>query len=138
MRIVHYDADICVMTKFSKLISGKWKPIILYLIEREVNRFSLMQSHMPTISKKILTEQLRELEADGLIHREELKAKAPKVVIYHLTSKGASLRKLIDEIIMWSMNHMKEHIPDELVEDFVDTYPNLSTDLPWLKKQNNF
>lgn len=115
MLTIHYDANLCVMTKFSSLISGKWKPIILHLIEREVNRFSLMQSHMPAISKKILTEQLRELETDGLIYREELKAKAPKV-----------------EIIAWSMNHMKEDIPDELVKVFVNTYPDLSNNLLWL------
>lgn len=126
MSVVHYDADYCIMTKFSSLISGKWKPILLHLVETNVNRFSLMTRQMPTISRKILTEQLRELEADGLIYRDELKAKAPKVVVYHLTEKGRSLRILIDEMIKWSMKYMEKDIPVELVDAFVQSQSHLS------------
>lgn len=93
------------MTRFSNLISGKWKPIILYLIQGGFNRFSQLQSKMPKISKKILAEQLREMEADGLIIRDELKSKEPKIVVYSLSAKGASLRMLIDTIITWSREY---------------------------------
>lgn len=104
----HFDADICIMTRFSNLISGKWKPIILYLIQKGHNRFSQLQVKMPRISKKILAEQLKDLEADRLITREEIKSKEPKIVIYSLTSKGESLRKLIDTIIQWSLEFEKD------------------------------
>lgn len=123
MHTVCFNADLCVMTKFSALIAGKWKPILLYLVQHGINRFNLMHGYMPTISKKVLTEQLRELEADGLLRREELKAKAPKVVVYHLTEKGASLRLLIDEIISWCMEHMKDELPQELLAIFRQSPP---------------
>ena len=104
----HFDADICIMTRFSNLISGKWKPIILYLIQKDYNRFSQLQAKMPRISKKILAEQLKEMEADGLITREEIKAKEPKIVLYALSAKGESLRGLIDTIIDWSRQFEKD------------------------------
>jgi DNA-binding HxlR family transcriptional regulator len=91
----NYDAGICVMTKITKLIGGKWKPIILYLIQHDVNRFGVLKKNMPRISKKVLTNQLRELEQDNLIHRDVQVASAPQIVIYTLTSKGVSLRRLM-------------------------------------------
>ncbi|WP_343703726.1 winged helix-turn-helix transcriptional regulator [Chitinophaga sp.] len=133
MQPVHYDANLCVMTRFSGLIMGKWKPIILHLVECGIDRFSAMQSHMPTISKKILTEQLRELETDGLISRQELKAKAPKIVVYRLTPQGTSLRRLIDEIIAWTLTYLKDEIPDDVVDVYINTHPDLAKRLPWLK-----
>ena len=104
----HFDADICIMTRFSNLISGKWKPIILYLIQSGHNRFSQLQAKMPRISKKILAEQLKEMETDGRIIREEIKSKEPKIVIYTLSAKGESLRSLIDTIIGWSWEFEKD------------------------------
>ena len=62
---------------------------------------------MPSISKKVLAEQLRELEADNLITREVVEAKHPQIVFYHLTEKGKSLRKLIDEMINWGLLNLK-------------------------------
>ena len=106
-----YDASICIMTKILSLISGRWKPIILYLIKHEVNRFSLLQKRMPLISKKMLTHQLRELEGDELITREIIEPKHPQIVVYYLTEKGRSLRQLIDEMVNWG---------------FLNLYPNPS------------
>ncbi|WP_069133180.1 winged helix-turn-helix transcriptional regulator [Rhodohalobacter halophilus] len=114
MSFSHFDAEHCFINKFTTLIAGKWKPILLYLIQNDINRFSLMMEHVPNISRKVLTEQLRGLESDGLIYRDELKSKAPKVVIYHLTEKGEKLRQLVDEIIRWGMTYDKEEVPDEM------------------------
>jgi len=114
----NYDAGICVMTKITKLIGGKWKPIILYLIQHDVNRFGVLKKSMPTISKKVLTNQLRELERDNLIHRDVQVALAPQIVIYSLTSKGVSVRRLIDEMIDWGMEHFKDDYSDEILEKF--------------------
>jgi DNA-binding HxlR family transcriptional regulator len=110
-----YDATICIMTKISRMMGGKWKPIILYLIQHEINRFGLLQRRMPKISKKILTEQLRELEHDQLITRYVHTATAPQVIVYSLTEKGTSLRKLIDAMIQWGL----ANLPDVYSEDFI-------------------
>ncbi|NGP90181.1 winged helix-turn-helix transcriptional regulator [Fodinibius halophilus] len=114
MSSLHFDAENCFINKFTSLISGKWKPILLYLIQSDINRFSLMLEHLPNISRKVLTEQLRGLESDGLIQRDELKSKVPKVVIYHLTEKGSTLRQLVDEIISWGMTHIREEVSEEM------------------------
>ena len=103
-----YDAGICVMTKINNLIGGKWRPIILYLIQHDINRFGVLKKSMPRISKKVLTNQLRELEQDNLIHRDVQVASAPQIVIYSLTTKGVSLRRLIDEMIDWGMDYFKD------------------------------
>ena len=101
-----YDAGICIMTKITALISGKWKPIILHLIKHDINRFGSLQRHMPKISKKVLTNQLRELCEDELITREVIEEKHPQIVVYHLTQKGRSLRLLIDEMINWGLANL--------------------------------
>jgi len=114
----NYDAGICVMTKITKLIGGKWKPIILYLIQHDVNRFGVLKKSMPRISKKVLANQLRELEQDNLILRDVLIASAPQVVIYSLTSKGVLLRLLIDKMIDWGMGYFKDDYSEALLARF--------------------
>src|SRR5262245_5231759 len=135
MTPIQYNADQCVMTKFSQLIAGKWKPILLHLIEHEVNRFNMLQDHMPLISKKVLAEQLRELEVDGLSTRTVLKAKAPQVVVYGLTEKGISLRSLIRTIIGWCSVHLREHIPAEVEPVYTHHYPELLLQCPGSKER---
>jgi|GEM_PF-1198456 len=101
-----FDASVCIMTKITALISGKWKPIILHLIKNDINRFGSLQRYMPKISKKVLTSQLRELCEDDLITREVIEEKHPQIVVYHLTQKGRSLRLLIDEMIHWGLANL--------------------------------
>lgn len=111
----NYDAGICVMTKIAKLIGGKWKPIILYLIQHDVNRFGVLKKSMPRISKKVLTNQLRELEQDNLIYRDVQVASAPQVIVYSLTLKGVSLRQLIDKMVDWGADYFKDDYSDQLL-----------------------
>ena len=73
---------------------------------------------MPRISKKVLTSQLRELEQDNLIHRDVQVTSAPQIVIYSLTSKGASLRRLIDEMIDWGMEYFKDDYSDAVLAKY--------------------
>jgi DNA-binding HxlR family transcriptional regulator len=113
-----YDANICVMTKIVDLIGGKWKPIILYLIQHDNNRFGLLKKSMPQISRKVLTKQLRELEQDKLIVRNIQVATWPQVVVYGLTPKGHLLRKLIDDMIAWGLVFFKDEYTEELKEVF--------------------
>lgn len=83
------------------LISGKYKMTILYcLMEFGVVRFNEMQRYIGTISYKTLSSSLKELEADGLVHREEYPQIPPKVE-YSLTGRGESLIPLLDGLCEW-------------------------------------
>jgi DNA-binding HxlR family transcriptional regulator len=103
-----YSTHDCPVSHTLNLICGRWKPIILYLINNDINRFGRLKSHMPLISKKVLTEQLRDLEKDDLITRTVVTVEYPQKVIYRLTAKGYSLRKLIDRIFAWGVEHLLE------------------------------
>ena len=83
------------------LISGKYKPIILYcLMEYEPVRFNEMQRYLGRIADKTLSQHLKERERDGLIHREMYPEIPPKVE-YSLTERGRSLMKVLDQLCTW-------------------------------------
>ena len=87
------------------LISGKYKMIILYcLMEFEVVRYNELKRYIGTISHKSLSLSLKELERDGLIHREEYPQIPPKVE-YSLTETGQSLMKILDQLCIWGEQH---------------------------------
>lgn len=72
-------------------IGGKWKPVVLYRLAREgIRRFSDLRRDIPEVTERMLSRQLRELEQDGLIHREVCRQVPPKVE-YSLTKLGCSL-----------------------------------------------
>ena len=132
-----YDAGICVMTKINNLIGGKWKPIILYLIQHDINRFGVLKKSMPRISKKVLTNQLRELEQDNLIHRDVQVASAPQIVVYSLTLKGVSLRHLLDKMVDWGMDYFKDDYSDVQLAKF-ETFRQASSGRSEIDKQGPF
>lgn len=83
------------------LISGKYKMIILYcLMEYKSVRFNELQRYLKKISDKTLSQNLKELEKDGLIHREVYPQIPPKVE-YSLTERGISLMKVLDQLCTW-------------------------------------
>ncbi|HIW57281.1 MAG TPA: helix-turn-helix transcriptional regulator [Firmicutes bacterium] len=83
------------------LIQGKYKMIILYtLMEFEVVRFNEMKRYIGEISYKTLSATLKELEADGLVHREEYPQIPPKVE-YSLTERGKTLIPILDAMCEW-------------------------------------
>ena len=87
------------------LISGKYKPIILYcLMEYEPVRFNEMQRYLGRIADKTLSMSLKELEADGLIHRE-MYPEIPPRVEYTLTDRGHSLVAVLDKLCDWGMEN---------------------------------
>lgn len=98
----------CPVGKTLSLISGKWKPVILFLIQHNVNRFNLLEKAIGGISKKVLTAQLRSLEKYGLIMRDVQKARHPQVVVYDLTGSGHSLLELLDRIFDWGADNLLE------------------------------
>ena len=83
------------------LISGKYKPIILYcLMEYEPVRFNEMQRYLKKVADKTLSLKLKELEADGLIVRTVYSQMPPKVE-YSLTARGRSLVSVLDKLCDW-------------------------------------
>lgn len=83
------------------LISGKYKMVILYcLMEYQPVRFNELQRYLKKISDKTLSQNLKELEKDDLIHREAYPQIPPKVE-YSLTPRGISLMKVLDQLCTW-------------------------------------
>ena len=83
------------------LIQGKYKMFILYaLMGFKVVRFNELKKYIKTISYKTLSTTLKELEADGLVHREEYPQIPPKVE-YSLTERGQSLIPMVDSMCDW-------------------------------------
>ena len=95
----------CPVTATLELIGGKWKTIILYSLTTGTRRFGEIAVRIPDISRKVLTEQLKELEADGLILREQYKEIPPRVE-YSLTDLGKSLSTVIRELEIWGMENV--------------------------------
>lgn len=89
------------------LIQGKYKMVILYtLMEFEVVRFNELKKYIRSISYKTLSSTLKELEADGLVHREEYPQIPPKVE-YSLSERGKSLIPILDQMCAWGDAHRR-------------------------------
>ena len=87
------------------LIAGKYKPIVLYcLMEYEPVRFNEMRRYVGSAADKTLSQTLKELEHDGLIHREMYPEIPPKVE-YTLTERGHSLVQVLDQLCVWGEEH---------------------------------
>jgi len=96
---------ICPVSFTMKIIGGKWKPTILFHIGKRINRFGLLKKEIPNISKQMLTNQLRELEADGILKRK-VYAEIPPRVEYFITSKGETLMPVIGNMKSWGELNM--------------------------------
>ena len=94
----------CPVSKCLKIIGGKWKPLILFLIANRVNRFGIIHRSMSSVSKHILTKDLRELERDGVIRRQVF-AEVPPRVEYSLSKDGESLMPVIKAMKAWGERH---------------------------------
>lgn len=91
-----------------KMIGGKCKPLILYILAEEGTlRFGELMANIRTVSQKNLTNQLRELEADGLILRKAY-AEVPPRVEYSLTEKGKSLFPILELMCQWGEENIDE------------------------------
>jgi len=95
-----FDLDYCPILPALDVIGGKWKPLVVYHIYRGAQRFGSLQRSIPSISKTMLTQQLRELERDGLLHRQVF-AEVPARVEYTLTPTGLSLLPVLQAIGAW-------------------------------------
>jgi DNA-binding HxlR family transcriptional regulator len=89
------------------LIGGKWKGVILYHLMDSKKRFGELRKFMPSVTQRMLTKQLRELESDGLIHRKIYKVVPPKVE-YSLTEKAYPLKPIIVALEQWGTTLSEE------------------------------
>lgn len=87
-----------------KVIGGKWKPLLMWLIAQNTMRFGELQKAMPGVTQKMLTQQLRELEADGLLLRTVYPVVPPKVE-YSLTEYGKTLKPVLKSMAVWGELH---------------------------------
>jgi len=95
----------CPVAATIELIGGKWKTIILHALESGTKRFGEIAVRIPDISRKVLTEQLKELENDGLIQREQFKEIPPRVE-YSLTDLGKGLSPVFRELEIWGNENL--------------------------------
>lgn len=105
------NPNSCSLVHAMNILGGKWKPILLYLLANGSLRFGKLHLFTPSISRKVLTEQLRELEEDGLIIRKKY-AETPPRVEYSLSKKGEALLPLLKELSKWTF----ENYPEEKFE----------------------
>ena len=95
------NPNACTLVHTMNVIGNKWKPIIIYLLSSGSMRFGKLLSLVPTISKKVLADQLKELEADGLIIRESFKEIPPRVE-YSLSGKSKGLLPILKRLSEWA------------------------------------
>jgi DNA-binding HxlR family transcriptional regulator len=92
---------ICGIDAAMDVITGKWKSLILWELDaHEVRRFGELRRGLPGVSEKMLIQHLREMEADGLVHREVYREVPPRVE-YSLTDQGRSLNAALEPLGAW-------------------------------------
>lgn len=100
-------APACPVEATLEVIGGKWKVVILYHLTHEgTHRFAELRKKIPGVSERMLTQQLRELEEDGIVHRE-VYAEVPPKVEYSLTDYGRTLRPITALMCEWGTKHIK-------------------------------
>lgn len=102
----NYTGNSCPVEVTLSVVAGKWKVIILKYLGGGTKRFSELQRSIPQITRKMLTQQLRELENDGLIIRTVYPQVPPKVE-YALSDYGKTFYPVLESMAEWGYNHME-------------------------------
>jgi DNA-binding HxlR family transcriptional regulator len=103
--------QVCTKTPVGitlKVIGGKWKLLILWHLEGGTKRFGELMRLMPGITQKMVTQELRELEDDGLIQRKVYPQIPPKVE-YSMSTYGTSLCPVLKALHAWGETHLKRY-----------------------------
>jgi DNA-binding HxlR family transcriptional regulator len=96
----------CPIEAAIDVVGGKWKPLILWWLHQRTCRFAELKRLIPGVTEKMLTQQLRELEADGIVKRTVYATVPPKVE-YSMTPYGQSLKQALKEISKWGRLHIQ-------------------------------
>lgn len=96
----------CPVATTVQLIGNKWKLLIIRDLLDGPKRFSELKKSLPAISQKVLTDNLRALEADGLVDRE-VYAEVPPRVVYSLSDLGMTLRPILDAMMAWGSEYKR-------------------------------
>ncbi|NML66051.1 helix-turn-helix transcriptional regulator [Hymenobacter sp. RP-2-7] len=99
MRDAAFCTSACSMTRAMGVLGSKWKLIIIVHLTQQ-RRFGQLAQRIPLISRKVLTEQLKELEEDGIVRREAF-AELPPRVEYSLTPHGQALLPILEQLSAW-------------------------------------
>lgn len=108
----YYSNEICIkhllpIRDALEVINGKWKLHVIASLMQGEKRFKDMLREIRGITAKMLSQELKSLEAHELVTRRTIEGR-PVVVLYHLTEYGDSLKKLMDELKDWGQNHRKK------------------------------
>jgi len=96
----------CGLDAAMDVVSGKWKSLILWELEEHgTRRYGELKRGLPGISEKMLIQTLREMEADGLVHREVYRQVPPKVE-YSLTEHGVTLNTALAPLMAWGVKRI--------------------------------
>jgi DNA-binding HxlR family transcriptional regulator len=95
------------MTAALAAVGGKWNLIVLYWLALEPRRFHELREQMPSVSQKVLTQTLRDLEANGLVLRASSGARPPMRVEYSLSAHGESLAPVVEAVRRWGHEHLR-------------------------------
>ena len=109
------DNHGCAVQAAVNVLSGKWKVLILWHLSRGQLRFAGLRRKLPKTSEKVLTAQLRQLEADGVIERH-IANTVPPAVTYSLNAEGKKLVPIMEKLCDWGSAHfeMKRSFPRQL------------------------
>ncbi|MBC9795977.1 winged helix-turn-helix transcriptional regulator [Sinomicrobium weinanense] len=103
---IYNNPENCPVLHTAHILGSKWNPVILYCLMNGNVRFGKFTVLIPTISRKVLSEQLKELEHHGLIIRKVYREKPPRVE-YSLSPKGLSIIPVIDAMCAWGRGDME-------------------------------
>jgi DNA-binding HxlR family transcriptional regulator len=112
----------CPLTAAFAAVGGKWKLTIIYWLAREEHHFSGLLRRVAPISHKVLTEQLRELEADGIVERVS-QGPVPAPVRYCLTRYGCTVLPLVEAARIWGLQHLQRRRVENAAAPFVPNCP---------------
>ncbi|MFI0779683.1 winged helix-turn-helix transcriptional regulator [Streptomyces sp. NPDC021212] len=101
---------VCGIDAAMDVIGGKWKVLILWALHVRPHRFGELRRELPGVTEKVLTDQLRELELDGIVHREVYDEVPPRVE-YSLTPLGTSLNQALSPLGAWGRENILGNVP---------------------------
>jgi DNA-binding HxlR family transcriptional regulator len=104
---VDFEQEKHAVNATLKILTGKWKILILYALCKGTKRFSELRRIIPDVTQRMLTAQLRELEEDKIIHRK-IYAEVPPKVEYSLTEIGKALAPVFVELKKWGAHYVNK------------------------------